>query len=160
MNGYLRDVRMLEENKQLVRRFIEGLNHRHLEVFDTLLAPDFIDHTPGKGAEPTREGWKRAISNSDLSPFPDLQFHIEDQIAEDDRVVTRLSTQGTHMGEFLGIPATGRQTITINITIFRIAGGKITERWTVFDAGGLMRQLGATPSPKINGQPVSSGEST
>ena len=138
---------MSEENKELARRFIERFNQKDQDVFDELLAPDFVDLTPAPGAEPTREGWKQNVSMGEWLAIPDLHFEIEEQIAEGDRVVNRLVARGTHKGEFLGIPATGKEVTGDNVTIFRIAGGKIIERWTIFDALGLMMQLGAFSPP-------------
>lgn len=134
-----------EHNKELVRRFIAGLNEGNLDVFDELLAPDFVDHTPLPGVSPTREGWKSAFP-TERAAFPDLHFHIEDEIAEGDRVVVRSKGTGTHQGKFMSISATGKEIAVDNVTIFRIAGGKISARWTVFDALGLMVQVGALPS--------------
>ena len=138
---------MSEENKELVRRFVERFNQQDQDVFEDLLAPDFVDLTPGPGAEPTREGWKQHVSMGEWSAFPDLHFEIEEQIAEGDRVVNRLVARGTHTSEFMGIPATGKEVTGDNVTIFRIAGGKIIERWTIFDALGVMVQLGVVPPP-------------
>jgi len=138
---------MSEENKELARRFIERFNQKDQDVFDELLAPDFVDLSPAPGAEPTREGWKQNVSMGEWLAIPDLHFEIEEQIAEGDRVVNRLVARGTHKGEFLGIPATGREVASDNVTIFRIAGGKIIERWTIFDALGVMMQLGAISPP-------------
>lgn len=79
--------------------------------------------------------------------FPDLYGTIEDLIAEGDKVVTRITYRGTHQGEFMGIPPTGRP-VTMTFTgINRIAGGKIAEGWVNFDALGMMQQLGVIPTP-------------
>ena len=134
----------LEQNKELVRRFVAGLNEGNLEVFDELLAPDFVDHTPSPGVSPTREGWKSAFP-MERAAFPDLHFTIEDLIAEGDKVVVRAKVVGTHQREFMSMPATGKKVTILNVTIFGIAGGKIVERWTVFDALGMMVQVGALP---------------
>lgn len=133
-----------EQNKELVRRFVDGLNQRNLDVFDELLARDFVDHTPVPGVPPTREGWK---SNYPMAAFPDLQIHIEDLVAEDGRVAVRSRVVGTHQGEFMSVPPTGKEVSTLNITIFGIDDGKIIEKWTVFDALGMMVQVGAIPPP-------------
>ena len=138
---------MSEENKELARRFVERFSQKDQDVFVDLLAPDFVDLTPAPGAEPTREGWKQAVSMGEWLAFPDLHFEIEEQIAEGDRVVNRLVARGTHTSEFMGIPATGKEVTTNNVTIFRIAGDKIIERWTIFDALGVMVQLGVVPPP-------------
>lgn len=134
-----------EQIKELVRRFVAGLNEGNLDIFDELLAPDFVDHTPLPGVSPTREGWKGAFP-TERAAFPDLHFHIKDLIADGDRVVVRSKGVGTHQGQFMSIPATGKEVNVDNITIFRIADGQIIARWTVFDALGMMVQLGALPA--------------
>ncbi|HSM56479.1 MAG TPA: ester cyclase [Candidatus Sulfomarinibacteraceae bacterium] len=133
-----------EQNKELVRRFVDGLNQRNLDVFDELLARDFVDHTPAPGVPPTREGWK---STFPMEAFPDLKIHVEDMIGEDGRVAVRSKVVGTHQGEFMSVPTTGKEVSTLNITIFGIDNGKIIEKWTVFDALGMMAQVGAIPPP-------------
>lgn len=138
---------MSEQNKDLVRRFVERFSQKDQDVFDELLAPAFVDLTPAPGAEPTREGWKQNVSMGEWLAFPDLHFQIEEQIAEGDRVVNRMTARGTHRGEFRGIPATGKEVNGANVTIFRVAGDKITERWTIFDSMGMMQQLGVIPAP-------------
>lgn len=82
-----------------------------------------------------------------MEAFPDLEIHIEDLIAEEGRVVVRSRVVGTHRGEFMSTPATGKEVSALNITIFGIDNGKISEKWTVFDALGMMAQVGAIPPP-------------
>jgi steroid delta-isomerase-like uncharacterized protein len=77
--------------------------------------------------------------------FPDGRVTIEDMIAEGDKVVTRYNSRGTHKGDFMGIPATGKKVAVTGIVISRIAKGKIAEEWEEFDALGFMVQLGAIP---------------
>jgi predicted ester cyclase len=77
--------------------------------------------------------------------FPDLHFTIEDQIAEGDKVVNRVTARGTHLGDFRGIPPTGKQVTVAGITIDRIAGGKLVESWTSWDFLGILQQLGVVP---------------
>jgi predicted ester cyclase len=79
--------------------------------------------------------------------FPDLHGTIEDQIAEGDKVVMRMTYRGTHQGELMGIPATGKPVTMTFISINRIAEGKIAEGWVNFDALGMMQQLGVIPVP-------------
>lgn len=136
----------IEQNKELVRSFVDGLNQGDLDVFDELLAPHFVDHTPFPGVPPTREGWKGAFP-MEREAFPDMQIHIEDQIAEDGYVVVRAKITGTQQGEFMSVPPTGKEVTIPNITIFGVDNGKIVERWTLFDALGMMAQLGAVPPP-------------
>jgi predicted ester cyclase len=75
--------------------------------------------------------------------FPDMQYTVEDEIVEGDKVVHRLIGHGTQQGEFLGIPPTGKQATWTGIAIYRIAGGKIAERWVNVDNLGTIQQLGA-----------------
>ncbi len=82
--------------------------------------------------------------------FPDWHPTIEDMIAEGDKVVVRFTGSGTHKGEFMGIPPTGKQVTITAIAIQRIAGGKIVENWLQADMLGMMQQLGVVPPP---GQP-------
>ena len=77
--------------------------------------------------------------------FPDIQMTVEEQVAEGDRVVTRWSAQGTHEGELMGVPASGKQVTVSGITIARLADGKIQEEWSNWDGLGLMEQIGAMP---------------
>jgi steroid delta-isomerase-like uncharacterized protein len=78
--------------------------------------------------------------------FPDLEGTLEDQAAEDDKVVNRYTGQGTHQGEFLGVAPTGKGVELSGVTIHRISGGKIVEAWDFYDGLGLLRQLGAMPT--------------
>ena len=80
-----------------------------------------------------------------LTAFPDLHFTVEDMIAEGDKVVARLTTQGTQTGPFLGIPPTGKHTSIGCIDINRMAGGKSVEHWLEMDTLGLLQQLGVIP---------------
>jgi steroid delta-isomerase-like uncharacterized protein len=81
------------------------------------------------------------------SAFPDLEFVIEDQVAEQDEVVSRFEWKGTHRGEFLGVPATGRQVRVWGIVIDRREEGRIKDTRLIMDALGLMAQLGVLPPP-------------
>lgn len=137
---------MSEESKEIARRFIDEFNKGNMAVFDELLAADFVDLTPLPGSDSTREGWKQA-SQMEFTAFPDLRMELQEQIAEGDLVVNLLAGSGTHQDDFMGIPATGKEVTAANITIFRVSGGKITERRTVFDALGLMAQLGVVSPP-------------
>ena len=78
--------------------------------------------------------------------FPDLRLTVEDQIADDDRVVTRWSAKGTQEGDLMGVPATGKQATVTGITIDRIVDGRIAESWTNWDTLGLLQQLGVVPA--------------
>ena len=137
---------MSEQNKALNRRFYEACNDNNLDAFDELMAADAVDHDLPPGLPPGRDGVK-AFLGMFLSAFPDLTFTIEDQIAEGDRVVTRWTATGTHNGELMGIPATGKQVTVTGLDINRFSGGKSVEHWGQFDQMGMMQQLGVIPMP-------------
>jgi steroid delta-isomerase-like uncharacterized protein len=138
---------MSEANKAIARRVIEELfSEGRLELADELIAADAVGHDPAL-PEPTRgpEGIKQAAAGY-RGGFPDLRLGIEEQCAEGDLVCTRWTATGTNSGEFWGMAPTGKQATVTGITIDRIAGGKIVESWTNWDALGLLQQLGAVPA--------------
>lgn len=133
---------MSEHNKTKVRRVIEQAYSRgDLSVVDEVAATDLIIHAPSQDIR-GREGAKQFVTML-RTAFPDLQFTIEDQIAEGDMVVTRWSARGTHKGQFQGLPATGREIRLVGTDIDRIRDGKVVECWAHLDELGLMQQLGA-----------------
>ena len=136
---------MSEENKYLIRRFFEEIDKGNLEALDEFVSPDYNNHSPAlPELPPGLDGLKQAFGIA-LSAFSDFYHTIEDQIAEGDLVVTRLSAWGTHTGELLGIPPTNKRLNQTGITIHRIADGKIVEHWANRDDLGMMQQLGAIP---------------
>ncbi len=111
-----------EDNKALVRRLYEEVfNRGNLPTVDELLATDYIDHTALPGTSPGPEGLKQFISMF-RAAFPDLHFTIEDMIAEGDTVVVRQTYRGTHKGDLMNIPPTGKQVTITSIDIGRFAG--------------------------------------
>ena len=137
---------MSESNKALLRRDLEEVwNQGNLDAIDELFAADVILHEAPPGALSGAEGVKQVVAGY-RAAFPDLHFTIEDLIAEGDRVVNRWSLTGTHKGELMGIPPSGKQVTSTGISIVRIADGKIVEIWGASDQLGLMQQLGAVPS--------------
>lgn len=136
----------LRENKKLVRRFVEEVQNQHnLAALDELYDPEMIDHS-GMTDPPNTEG-TRAFFTMMFAAFPDMHFTIRQQLAEGDKVMTFKTFHGTHLGPFLGIPATGNKVSFDNIDILTVRGGKITEHWAVGDMLSLMQQLGAVPGP-------------
>lgn len=138
---------MSAENKALSRRvFEEAFNAGNLDVMDEVGADTFVNYDaalpePGVGIEAAK-----ASIGAYRDAFPDLKITIEEQIAEGDRVVTRWTAKGTHRGELMGMPATGKQATVTGITIDLIKGGRITESRTNWDTLGLLQQLGAIPA--------------
>ena len=138
---------MSEENKAVLRRFFEEVwNEGNLDAIDEIISPNFTAHNARPGTSPDREGTKQFILDY-RSAFPDVHLQIEDQVAEGDKVVTRFSAHGTHEGELMGIPATGKEINITGIGLNRVEGGQIVESWTEFDVMGMMEQLGVIPSP-------------
>ena len=129
----------LEENKEVVRRFIEAYNKQNLDIFDDLVAPDFVDHTH------QQQGLKKLkkIFHEAYIGFPDLHETIEDIIAEGDKVWARLTYTATHTGEYLGLAPTGKKIKTTLIAIYRIVNGKIAEGLFFSDQLGFLKPLGA-----------------
>jgi steroid delta-isomerase-like uncharacterized protein len=120
-------------------------NQGHFDVADELLASDFAGHSSMAETRGSEEAKQFFVSLR--AAFPDIHFTIEDQIAEGDKVVSRWRASATHIGEFQGIPPTGKAGIITGITINRLANGKVVEGWTNLDELGLMQQLGVIPAP-------------
>jgi predicted ester cyclase len=140
-----------EENKASGRRFIEeALNRGNLAVADELAAPSFVDHSLPPGVPPTLEGLKSFLMQF-RAAFPDLHYTIEDQIAEGDRIVQRLTGTGTMKGDFQGMPASNKSARWSEIHIARWANGKAVEHWGVVDQMDMLAQLGFAQAP---GQPA------
>ena len=133
----------IDDNKALARRAIEEImNQRNLAVFDELHSPDYVCHTLSRtiqGPEP----FKQLLSML-LSAVPDLHYTIEDLFGEGDRVVVRYTARGTHKGDLMGIPPTGKLVTVTGTDIMRVANGKILEEWINSD---LMQQFGVTSTP-------------
>jgi steroid delta-isomerase-like uncharacterized protein len=136
---------MSEENKMLIRRWIEeGLNKRNMTLVGELLDPGYVYHGVVEGDIIGVEAMKQFLTWL-YAAFPDDQHMIQEQVAEGDKVVTRWSFTGTHQGELMGLAPTGKQVKTSGMVIDRIVEGKIVEEREEWDALGMMQQLGAVP---------------
>jgi steroid delta-isomerase-like uncharacterized protein len=136
---------MTEENKALVRRFYEEIDKGNLEAMDELVAEDYVDHSPPPfpGLASGRAGLKQAF---ELFWKATPGYHkIEDQIAEGDKVVTRMTAYGTHEGDLPGIPRTGHKLAMTATVIHRIADGKLAEKWSDKDVLAMLQQLNVIP---------------
>ena len=143
---------MSAQNKKVVEDFIQALFTRgELEAVDEYLAPEFVDHNPTIPGQTGDRESMRSAGALFRAAFPDWRSTVEDLIAADDMVVERFTARGTHQGELMHIPATGRAVALSGINIFRLRDGKIVERWGGLDQLGFMQQLGAAP-------PTQSGE--
>jgi len=140
------DIMSTEENKAVVRRFYDFANAFDLTALNgELLAPEYrlsFDSAPVMDRDQAM-GFFQAF----FAAFPDITHEIQDQLAEGDRVATRIVVRGTHGGDFMGIPPTGRAVEIKAINIHRVADGRIVEQWVVSDGVGLLQQLGMMPPP-------------
>jgi steroid delta-isomerase-like uncharacterized protein len=136
-----------EENKRLVRRFYQEIDAGNLDAMDELVAEDYMDHSPPPfpGFAAGREGFKQMFRLFwDATPGT---HQIEDQIAEDDKVVTRLTARGVHTGDLPGIPATQKPITMTATVIHRVENGKLAEKWSDKDVLGFLQQLGVISMP-------------
>jgi steroid delta-isomerase-like uncharacterized protein len=125
-------------------------NTGNLAALDEMVAPEATLYVPGNPQPMDRESWKGFYAPF-YAAFPGLRLTIDDLIAEEDKVVVRFTFQGTHQGELMGIPPTGKDVRAGGITIVRIAGGKMVEHWEEFDMLGILQQLGVVPPPGQGG---------
>jgi steroid delta-isomerase-like uncharacterized protein len=137
----------LEDNKEVIRAYVETIfNQQQVDRADELVAADYLDHAALPGQAPGLQGARKKWAMY-LAGIPDLRVSIEDLVAEGDKVAVRRSYEGTHQGELLGVPPTGKHVQIGGISIFRLAQGKITEQWEQLDRLALMQQLGVLPTP-------------
>lgn len=130
----------LETNKQLARAFFEEIwNQGDESAIDRYIPLDAAGNDPdfGSGREGFKAQWRKW-----RAAFPDLHFEIVDLVAEGNKVLTRWVLTGTHQGEFLGIPATGRQVKVAGMSLDRVENGQVVEGFDGWDALGLRQQLG------------------
>jgi steroid delta-isomerase-like uncharacterized protein len=133
-----------EANKAVIARFYEtALNAGDVTVLEQLASPDYEEHDPIPGQGTGRDGLRDRVRMI-VDAFGQ-RFTVEDVIAEGDRVVVRWTGSGTHVGEFMGIPPTGRPFTISGIDIYRMADGTMAEHWHVVDQLALLGQLGLLP---------------
>lgn len=139
---------MIQDNRTIVRRFIEEtINQGRIDSAVQFVWEDVLEQVPFPGQGPGLEGLQDILWGM-RAAFPDLHFSVEEQIAESDKVLTRFEWTGTHRGQFLGVPATGRSVKVWGMVIDRFEAGRIKDTRIIMDALGLMVQLGVLPSPK------------
>jgi steroid delta-isomerase-like uncharacterized protein len=134
-----------DENKAIVRRLVEGWQAGHQpDVAREILADDFVDRTGPveHGAKEAGIGWFSYMWKA----FPDFSVSIKLQIAEGDMVATLKTFSGTHEGEFMGVPPTGKHVAFDVFDMLRVRDGQVVEHWNVEDLSGLMKQLTEPPA--------------
>ena len=137
-----------EENKALVRRWFAELDQGNFAIIDEVLPADYVDHNPPLPDLPSgREGVRQA-SLALAAAFPDAVHTIEEQTAEGDKVMTRLTVRATFLGEMHGFPPTGNVVEVSGIAVHRVARGKLVEHWAHMDMAGFMEQIRAAAAEK------------
>jgi len=135
-----------EDNKTIVRRFFdEVVSNGNLGVVDELCSPDYRVHATLSGPDAIDRDQVKELVRSFRSSFPDARITIEDIVAEGDLVAARLREEGTHAGEFKGIPPTDRRVTYGSMTFLRIIDGKIVDHWGLLDMTSLLQQLRGSP---------------
>jgi len=140
-----------EDNKALVREFTKDMNAvngdaaRMRSFYRKWASPDYVHHDLARGSVTLEQ--RIQTSTAAVAALPDLTYVIDDIVAEGDKTVAMVTMRATHKGMYMGIPGTGKQIVAKGISIFRFAGGKIAESWDFNDTLGVMRQLGAVPTP-------------
>jgi steroid delta-isomerase-like uncharacterized protein len=136
----------LTASKQVVESFIQELFTRgDLDAVDRYLDPGFVNHNPPFPGAPDGPEGMRVAGAMFRRALPDWRSEVDQYIEEGDLVVERFTASGTHRGELLGVPATGKTVTLHGINIFRVKGDRIVERWGQLDELGLLRELGLAP---------------
>jgi steroid delta-isomerase-like uncharacterized protein len=138
---------MTAENKVVMSRFVEFINTGSEKLAEELISPDAVFHVPGR-PEPLRgPAGYLAVIGMMRGGFPDIQWTLEEMIAEDDKVAARFTMRGTHQGSFFGVPPTGKTIAVQAMNFYRLSGGQFIEERGQPDLLGLLQQIGAVPSP-------------
>ena len=140
---------MTEQNKTNFKRLYEEVfNQGNFDAADELIGPNVVEHQQQPGVAPDAAGPElvKQIARFFRFAFPDLHIAVDDLIAEGDRVAARVTIAGTHQGEMLGIPPTGKQVEISSIDIIRFEDGKAAEHWGETDIMSMMQQLGVVPA--------------
>jgi steroid delta-isomerase-like uncharacterized protein len=137
----------VEQNKDLIRRLMAAYQSPEPSRLDSLLVEDYVHHDPSlpPDMQRGRENYKQVLA-SFHSAFPGFSMEIDDMIAENDKVAVRWTFRGTHRGELMGVPASGKQAEITGSETYRCANGRVVEGWANFDALGLLQQIGAIPA--------------
>jgi steroid delta-isomerase-like uncharacterized protein len=135
------------DHASTMKRLYELVSAGDVDGFGEHVADDFVEHEELPGLERSKEGVKQ-LFHMYRAAFPDLRMEAQDVLASGDKVVARVRATGTHQGEFMGMPATGKSIDVQLIDIIRFGDdGLAHEHWGVFDSLGMMQQLGAVPGP-------------
>ncbi len=139
---------MSESNKAVVRRLYDRVwNLGELDVLDEVVSGDFVGHRSDRADDLGPEGLRQSVVTL-CEAFPDGKFTIEDMVAEGDRVAVRYTARATHKGRFRELAPTGNEIVVAGLALYRIAEGRIAERWEIVDQLSLMQQLQSRPTDR------------
>ena len=146
------DPASVERNKALSRRWIEVFNQRDNAAEASVRTPDYVAHAPAS-LEPAplhSDAWTQFLAGF-VEGFPDLHLTVEDTAGDGDLVAQRIHFDGTHTGEFQGLPATGKKVSFEGLELNRLVDGKVAEHWFQLDALTLLQQIGlvVVPGPRL-----------
>ncbi|RPJ20499.1 MAG: ester cyclase [Chloroflexi bacterium] len=135
-----------EQYKAAVQNLIEkGFNQKDMSAFTDYFSPNLTDHALPPNLPGGLEGRTMFVS-AFMSAFPDMHIHVEDTVIDGNKVVIRWSAHGTHKGDLMGIPPTGKEVSITGIAIDRFENGQSVEHWEIIDQMSLMQQLGVIPA--------------
>jgi steroid delta-isomerase-like uncharacterized protein len=134
----------LEENRDVVSREVKFWNAHNADTASEVYAANYVGHDPGGTHAGSFEHLRQSAA-AVFAAFPDFHLTADDVIVEGDKAVKRWTARGTHKGEYMGIPATGKEILVTGTNFFRIANGKVVECWAQSDSLGLLQQLGVIP---------------
>jgi steroid delta-isomerase-like uncharacterized protein len=138
----------VSDNKATVRRIYEEVfSQGDFDLGDELLADDFVEHEHLPPGIPPGKAAPRTLMTMMRGAFPDFQAAVEELLEDGDKVVARARFSGTHQGEFMGIPPTGRSFEITAIDILQFRDGRAIAHWGVMDMAGMMEQLGVGGPP-------------
>ncbi len=136
---------MKQNNRQCLKDFFQDvINRGDIEATDRYIDPSLVDHAPWPGRPATRAGFKAGLAEM-RTAFPDLNVAVERMIAQDDLLVAHQKMSGTHLGDYMGTPASGKTFNIESIDIVRMKDGRIVAHWGVIDQAGMAEQLGLAP---------------
>jgi predicted ester cyclase len=136
-----------EENKALVRHMFDELNRGNLDIIEQTSTADFVSHVPPY-ERPNDSSHDKQGAAIMRAAFPDGRYTIDQLLGEGETVVIRYRFEGTHTGDFFGMPPTGRRMTLRVVDFVRVEGGKVAENWSITDPMGTMQQLGVIPAQR------------
>jgi predicted ester cyclase len=140
---------MSAQNKAVMRRIYEEFwNQGNFAALAELVSPDYVLHVPTPPGAPSGRDGLQWVIQMYRAAFPDIHVQVEDQLAEGDKVLTRITIRGTHQGQLMHIPPTNKDVTFTAMVVTRFKNGQNVEGWGELDRFGLMQQLGVIPTPQ------------